>query len=193
MLCWYNVIALDVSFSCWWTLNLKLILLATARLLNFPRRENGERKGRLQEIINLECEQQQEGHHKTEKSHSFGQGEAQNGVWEQLLFEWWISGVANDEWTENCSDTGTRSGDSDCSSSSSDELSGWIDITCGWWSLERADLWQKCDGCCVLSGHDLALWAHGAAQRSEPLASIGDDTWSDTGSWCCEHFESKNS
>jgi hypothetical protein len=25
------------------------------------------------------------------------------------------------------------------------------------------------------------------------LASIGDDTWSDTGSWCYEHFESKNS
>jgi hypothetical protein len=29
---------------------------------------------------NLECEQQQESHHKTEKTHSFGQGEAQNGV-----------------------------------------------------------------------------------------------------------------
>lgn len=65
------------------------------------------RKGRFKEIINLESEQQQEGHHKTEKSHSFRQGEAQNGVWEQLLFEWWVSGVANDEWTEHCSDTST--------------------------------------------------------------------------------------
>lgn len=63
--------------------------------------------GLITEIINLESEQQQEGHHKTEKSHSFRQGEAQDGVWEQLLFEWWISGVANDEWTEHCSDTGT--------------------------------------------------------------------------------------
>jgi hypothetical protein len=30
--------------------------------------------------INLESEQQQEGHHKTEKSHSFGQGETQDGI-----------------------------------------------------------------------------------------------------------------
>lgn len=64
-------------------------------------------EGQIKEIINLECEQQQEGHHKTEKTHSFGQGEAQDSVWEQLLFEWWISGVANDEWTEHCSDSST--------------------------------------------------------------------------------------
>lgn len=58
-------------------------------------------------VINLESEQQQESHHKTEKSHSFGQGETQDSIWEQLLFEWWISGITNDEWTEYCSDTST--------------------------------------------------------------------------------------
>lgn len=30
--------------------------------------------------INLESEQQQESHHKTEKSHSFRQGETQDGI-----------------------------------------------------------------------------------------------------------------
>lgn len=38
-------------------------------------------------VINLESEQQQESHHKTEKSHSFRQGETQDSVREQLLFE----------------------------------------------------------------------------------------------------------
>lgn len=53
----------------------------------------------------LESEKQQEGHHKTEKTHSFGQSKTQNGVREKLLFEWWISGIANDEWSENCSNS----------------------------------------------------------------------------------------
>lgn len=34
----------------------------------------------------LEGEQQQEGHHETEKSHGLGQGETQDGVREKLLF-----------------------------------------------------------------------------------------------------------
>lgn len=82
-------------------LNLKLFFL-------FYRRTGC--KGLLSKtinVINLESEQQQESHHKTEKSHSFGQGETQDGIWEQLLFEWWISGVANDERPEYCSDTST--------------------------------------------------------------------------------------
>lgn len=55
----------------------------------------------------LESEEKQEGHHKTEKTHSFRQSETQNGVWEQLLFEWWISGVTDDEGTEDWSNTST--------------------------------------------------------------------------------------
>lgn len=45
----------------------------------------------------LEGEEQQEGHHKTEKTHGFRQSETQDGVREKLLFERWISGVTNDE------------------------------------------------------------------------------------------------
>lgn len=33
----------------------------------------------------LERKQQHEGHHKTEETHSFGQGETQNGIGEKLL------------------------------------------------------------------------------------------------------------
>lgn len=55
----------------------------------------------------LESEEQQEGHHKTEQTHSFRQGEPQDSVWEQLLFQRWISGVTDDEGTEHRSDTST--------------------------------------------------------------------------------------
>jgi len=94
-----------VGFFTWWTFNLKLIN-SSFKLW---------RTGcccvcvgvRRQKKDNLESEQEQESHHKTEKSHSFRQGETQDGIWEELLFEWWISGIADDEWTEYCSDTST--------------------------------------------------------------------------------------
>lgn len=56
-------------------------------------------------VNSLESEQQQEGHHKTEQTHSLGQGEAQDGVWEQLLLEGGVPGVADDQRAEHCSDT----------------------------------------------------------------------------------------
>lgn len=60
------------------------------------------------EMMNfLESEEQQERHHQTEKTHGFGQSESQNGVREKLLFEWWISGIADDERSKNCSNTST--------------------------------------------------------------------------------------
>ena len=53
----------------------------------------------------LKSEQKQEGHHKTEKTHGFGKGESQNGVGEELLFEGWVTGIADDEGAEDGSNT----------------------------------------------------------------------------------------
>uniref|UniRef100_A0A1B0BHP1 Uncharacterized protein n=1 Tax=Glossina palpalis gambiensis TaxID=67801 RepID=A0A1B0BHP1_9MUSC len=61
----------------------------------------------LRHINTLESEEQQEGHHKTEQTHSFRKGETQNSIGEQLLFQRWISSVTNDKGTKYCSDTGT--------------------------------------------------------------------------------------
>lgn len=56
-------------------------------------------------VNSLESEQQQEGHHKTEETHGLWQGEAQDGVGEELLLEGGVPGVANDQGTEHRSDT----------------------------------------------------------------------------------------
>lgn len=58
-------------------------------------------------VNGLESEQQQEGHHKTEQTHSLRQGETQNGVREQLLFERRVPGVADDQGTEHRTNTST--------------------------------------------------------------------------------------
>lgn len=55
----------------------------------------------------LEGEQEQESHHETEETHSLGQGEAQDGVREQLLLQGWVPGVADDQRAEYGSNTST--------------------------------------------------------------------------------------
>ena len=52
-------------------------------------------------LKHLESKQKEEGHHQTEETHSFGQCESQNSVGEKLLFEGWVTGIANDEGTED--------------------------------------------------------------------------------------------
>ena len=48
---------------------------------------------------------------------------------EELGLERWVSGVTDDEGTEHRSDTGSRSSDSDGSSSGTNELGGGINIS----------------------------------------------------------------
>ena len=55
----------------------------------------------------LESEQQHEGHHKTEETHSLGQSETENGVREELLLETWVTSIADDKTAEDCTDTST--------------------------------------------------------------------------------------
>lgn len=76
----------------------------------------------------LEGEQQQEGHHKTEETHGLRQGKAQDGIGEQLLLQGWVPGIADDQAAEHTANTSTRAGDTDCSSSSSNELCRRVNV-----------------------------------------------------------------
>lgn len=58
-------------------------------------------------LFYLESEEKEESHHETEKSHSLGQGETQNGVGEELLLQGWVAGITYDERSEDASNTGT--------------------------------------------------------------------------------------
>ena len=76
----------------------------------------------------LKSEQKQKGHHKTEKSHSFRQSEAQNGVGKQLLLERGVAGITNDEGTKYWSNTSSRSGNTDGGGACTDEFGSRVDI-----------------------------------------------------------------
>jgi hypothetical protein len=77
----------------------------------------------------LECEEKEESHHETEESHGLGQGETQNGIREELLLKGRVAGIADDERAEDATDTGTRSSNSDGGSSSTDKLSGRVNVS----------------------------------------------------------------
>merc|ERR1719472_254087 len=79
----------------------------------------------------LESEEQQEGHHQTEQTHSLRQGKSQDGVGEQLLLERRVPGVADDKGPEDGADTSTRPSDSNGGSSSSNELGSRVNVLLG--------------------------------------------------------------
>jgi len=79
----------------------------------------------------LEGEQEQKGHHQAEQTHGLGQGEAQNGVGEELLLQGGVAGITDDEGAENRANSSSGSGDSDCGSSGSDELGSGVNVLLG--------------------------------------------------------------
>lgn len=89
---------------------------------------------------NLESEQQHEGHHETEETHGFGQGETQDGVGEELLLETRVASIADDQAAEDCADTSSGTGDSDGGGTSADVLGGRVDIVSDGARLNRRDL-----------------------------------------------------
>lgn len=95
---------------------------------------------------NLEGEQQEEGHHKTEQTHGLGESESQNGVGEELLLEAGVSRISDDERTEDGSNSSTRTGDSDGGSSGTDELGSTIDIALDRRGVQRSQRGQRTEG-----------------------------------------------
>lgn len=128
--CLFWLLLLFVCLKC-----CLVAILVRMRLAHAPDRRKQGRAIDVQQA-RLEGEQQQEGHHQTEQTHGLGQGEAQNGVGEQLLFQRWVPGVADDEGTEYCSDTSTGSSDTDCCGTSTNEFGGRVNVTRDWRGLE---------------------------------------------------------
>merc|ERR1719234_1470935 len=79
----------------------------------------------------LECEQEEEGHHEAEKTHGLGEGKAKNGIREQLLLEGGVPGIADDEGSENGSNSSSGSCDTDGGSAGADELGRGVDVRLG--------------------------------------------------------------
>jgi len=77
---------------------------------------------------NLEGEEEEESHHKTEETHSLWQGESQDGVREELLLEGGVAGIADDEGAEDGSDSGSGTGHADGGGAGADELGGRVDV-----------------------------------------------------------------
>lgn len=69
----------------------------------------------------------------------------------------------------------TGSSDSDCGSTSSNELGSRVNVSAGGGSLEGSDLGQESHGFCVLGNQGLALGHHSTAQWPQVrLGSVQD-------------------
>ena len=63
--------------------------------------------GFMDDAANLESEEQHESHHKTEETHGLGQSESQDCVWEELLLQTGVAGIADDQAAKDSSNTST--------------------------------------------------------------------------------------
>merc|ERR1712050_774551 len=84
----------------------------------------------------LQSEEDKEGNHQTEETHSLRESKAKNGVGEELLLQAWVSGVTDDEGAEHGSNTGTGASNADGGSTSTNELGGGVDISSHWGSSD---------------------------------------------------------
>jgi len=93
-------------------------------------------------------------------------GKEAQGVWGSALTEWCRCPTKPIH---------TGSSDTDCCGTSTNEFGGRVNVTRDWRGLEWPDLWQQCNGGCVLSGQSLALADDGAAQWSQVLLGVGEE------------------
>ena len=142
----------------------------------------------------LQSKEDQESDHQTEETHSFGKGETQNGVWEKLTLEGWVTGITDDQWAEHCSDTwkillvialvhgkvsrklilvglltSTRSSNTDGGGTSTNELGGSINISV----LDGDREWAKN----ILLKNNSKYWNYIFENRNLPDSGAGSKSW----------------
>jgi len=126
----------------------------------------------------LHGEQDQESDHQTEETHSFRQGESQNGIGEQLLLQGRVPGISDDETAEDSSDSSSRSSHSHGGGSGTNELSSSVDVPAHSAGLEttkrylgqRACRYHGCAGLCF------DLWPGKDRSREGSVESPGAST-----------------
>jgi len=91
----------------------------------------GRSPGLGMEPASLEGEEEEEGHHEAEEPHGLGEGEAEDGVGEQLLLQGGVPGVSDDEGAKDGADSSARSRNAHSGGASSDELGSGVDVGLG--------------------------------------------------------------
>merc|ERR1719365_225337 len=76
----------------------------------------------------LECEEEEECHHKAEKTHRLREGKSQDSVGEQLLLEGGVPGIADDERSKNGANSSSRTSDTNGSSAGANELGSRVNV-----------------------------------------------------------------
>jgi len=141
----------------------------------------------------LEGKQDQESHHKTEKTHSLWQGKSKNGIWEELLFQWGVTGISDDKASEHAPDSSSRSSSTYSCCSGTNVLGGLINISLYSTCLELTNLavengeraaagrqveTGQTTVCCQGATRCVVYWllsssSDGAAQGSQHRAAVG--------------------
>ncbi len=78
-----------------------------------------------------ERKEQQECHHEAEEPHGLGQGEAKDGIGEELRLQGRVAGIPDDEGPEDRPDARARPGHADSGSAGTDELGRGVDVLPG--------------------------------------------------------------